>query len=92
MLTVDKPAPSLRYSELRGIEQYPVNFPGGINYPPNMASGSGYYKERSWQEVRWLKNQTTLPVIIKGVLTAKEARQAVEHGAAGIIVSNHGGR
>lgn len=92
VLTIDKPAPTLRYPEMRGQIIYPKDYVFGINYPPNMGQNSGYFKKRDWNEVSWLVNQTKLPVIIKGVLTAEESVAAVERGAAGIIVSNHGGR
>jgi 4-hydroxymandelate oxidase len=46
----------------------------------------------SWPDLSWLREQTSLPVVLKGVLTAEDARLAVDHGAGGIIVSNHGGR
>ena len=46
----------------------------------------------SWNAVEWLRNQTRLPVVIKGVLTEEDARHAVGAGVDGIIVSNHGGR
>ncbi|HWG92284.1 MAG TPA: alpha-hydroxy acid oxidase [Candidatus Thermoplasmatota archaeon] len=46
----------------------------------------------TWSDVRWLREVSGLPVLVKGVVTAEDARLAVEHGAAGIIVSNHGGR
>lgn len=46
----------------------------------------------TWETVRWLQDVSGLPVVVKGVVTAEDARLAVEHGAAGIVVSNHGGR
>jgi isopentenyl diphosphate isomerase/L-lactate dehydrogenase-like FMN-dependent dehydrogenase len=46
----------------------------------------------TWQAVEWLRSITTLPVLVKGVMSAQDARLAHEHGAAGVIVSNHGGR
>ena len=46
----------------------------------------------TWQDVDWLRSVTDLPVLLKGILTAEDARLAVEHGAQAIIVSNHGGR
>ena len=46
----------------------------------------------SFEAVTWLKNITKLPIVLKGILTADDAREAIEHGADGIIVSNHGGR
>ncbi|GKV34495.1 hypothetical protein SLEP1_g42867 [Rubroshorea leprosula] len=46
----------------------------------------------SWKDVKWLQTITKLPILVKGVLTAEDARIAVQAGAAGIIVSNHGAR
>ncbi len=46
----------------------------------------------TWADLAWLRRQTRLPVLLKGVLHPDDARRAVEHGAAGVIVSNHGGR
>jgi lactate 2-monooxygenase len=46
----------------------------------------------SWKKVIWLRGQTKLPILIKGILRADDALQARESGANGIIVSNHGGR
>ncbi|XVE51631.1 hypothetical protein DITRI_Ditri02bG0057200 [Diplodiscus trichospermus] len=46
----------------------------------------------SWKDVKWLQTITSLPILVKGVLTAEDARLAVQAGAAGIIVSNHGAR
>lgn len=46
----------------------------------------------SWSDLEDLASESTLPVLVKGLLTAEDAELAVEHGAAGIVVSNHGGR
>jgi 4-hydroxymandelate oxidase len=46
----------------------------------------------SWKDVAWLRSITALPIILKGILRGDDAELAVEHGAAGIVVSNHGGR
>jgi isopentenyl diphosphate isomerase/L-lactate dehydrogenase-like FMN-dependent dehydrogenase len=46
----------------------------------------------SWRDVERLSSASGLPVVVKGVLTAEDARLACEHGAAAIAVSNHGGR
>ena len=51
-----------------------------------------YDPSLSWEAIAWLRSISTLPVLVKGILTAEDARLAVAHGAAGIIVSNHGGR
>jgi 4-hydroxymandelate oxidase len=42
--------------------------------------------------VQWLISQTRLPVLLKGITQAQDAQQALQIGAAGVIVSNHGGR
>ncbi len=46
----------------------------------------------SWRDLDWLRSRTTLPILVKGIVRPDDARQAVDRGAAGIIVSNHGGR
>lgn len=45
-----------------------------------------------WDDITWLKKQTHLPVIVKGVLNGEDAVKAVNHGVSGILVSNHGAR
>ncbi|GFU29453.1 hydroxyacid oxidase 1 [Nephila pilipes] len=61
-------------------------------------SGLNAYVESSldasitWKDVDWLKRITSLPIILKGILTAEDALLAIEHGVDGIIVSNHGAR
>jgi 4-hydroxymandelate oxidase len=46
----------------------------------------------SWTDLPWLRARTSLPLLLKGVLTEEDARLAVEHGVDGLVVSNHGGR
>lgn len=46
----------------------------------------------NWEDIVWMKQHTGLPMILKGIATAEDARLAVEHGADVIYVSNHGGR
>lgn len=46
----------------------------------------------SWRDLEWIATESRLPVVLKGVTTAEDAELAVEHGAAAIVVSNHGGR
>jgi 4-hydroxymandelate oxidase len=46
----------------------------------------------TWNDLGWLRSLTSLPIILKGIMTAEDARLAVEHDADGLIVSNHGGR
>ncbi len=53
---------------------------------------SDYGRSLTWDFVRKLRDITEMKVLIKGIVTAEDARLAVEHGVDGIIVSNHGGR
>jgi lactate 2-monooxygenase len=46
----------------------------------------------AWDDLAWLRELTSLPLLVKGVLTAEDARRAHEAGVDGIVVSNHGGR
>jgi isopentenyl diphosphate isomerase/L-lactate dehydrogenase-like FMN-dependent dehydrogenase len=46
----------------------------------------------TWNIVPWLRSMTSLPIVLKGILTEEDALLAVEHGVDGIVVSNHGGR
>jgi lactate 2-monooxygenase len=46
----------------------------------------------TWGDLAWLRGQTELPLLVKGVLTAEDALRARESGVDGIVVSNHGGR
>lgn len=46
----------------------------------------------TWEVFDWLRTLTPVPFLLKGILTAEDAELAVAHGAAGIVVSNHGGR
>jgi lactate 2-monooxygenase len=46
----------------------------------------------SWEDIVWLRERTDLPVLLKGICAADDARHAAEAGVGGLIVSNHGGR
>ena len=46
----------------------------------------------TWKDVAWLRSITRLPLLVKGLVRPDDARRAVDHGASGIVVSNHGGR
>ncbi|EIZ80943.1 putative oxidoreductase [Novosphingobium sp. Rr 2-17] len=45
-----------------------------------------------WDDLAWLRGQTKLPVLVKGLVLGEDARRCVDEGADGLIVSNHGGR
>lgn len=45
-----------------------------------------------WSDLRWLREQTELPILLKGILHPDDARRSIDHGVDGVFVSNHGGR
>jgi 4-hydroxymandelate oxidase len=105
-LTVDVPFIGHRERDLRNAFSFPyplANFLAtGLEKMPigivNTESGLGGYiaskwdPGMTWPDLDWLASITSLPVLVKGILTAEDARLCVEHGAAAVIVSNHGGR
>jgi len=46
----------------------------------------------TWSDLAWLREQTVLPIVLKGILHSEDAHRAVQEGVDGLIVSNHGGR
>lgn len=64
--------------------------PSSDDSPSNITSTVS--PEVTWDEFDWLASKTDLPLIAKGVMTAEDAKLAVENGVKAIIVSNHGGR
>jgi isopentenyl diphosphate isomerase/L-lactate dehydrogenase-like FMN-dependent dehydrogenase len=46
----------------------------------------------TWQDLSWIRDVWRGPILIKGILTGDDARRAIDEGAAGVVVSNHGGR
>jgi isopentenyl diphosphate isomerase/L-lactate dehydrogenase-like FMN-dependent dehydrogenase len=97
-LTVDAPVPGRRERDLRtGFAVPPELVPSlaatGSDRPASVAEVLGLVDPSlTWGDLESLAGACRLPVLVKGVLTAADARLAVEHGAAGVIVSNHGGR
>src|SRR5271168_3208763 len=60
---------------------------------PMMEVGSALARSViTWEDLRWLRKLWSGPLVVKGVLTGDDARRAVDGGADGIVVSNHGGR
>ena len=102
VLTVDSPHTGIRDRERRAFFHLPEGMqhphtPAHIPLPP-LNEGDhpvfdGLMKiAPTWADVAWLKNQTDLPIILKGIVHPKDALLAIEHGIKGLIISNHGGR
>jgi isopentenyl diphosphate isomerase/L-lactate dehydrogenase-like FMN-dependent dehydrogenase len=93
VLTVDTPFFGRRERDLRTgfVVEHPVASlgQGGLTPAETFALTSASV---SWHDIEGLASLSGLPVLVKGVLTAEDAKLACEHGASGVIVSNHGGR
>lgn len=68
----------------------------GFTFPPNLrmvnAGTSVFKKSLGWEDVAFIRDNTDLPVILKGVITPAEIERGLKSGVAGFQVSNHGGR
>jgi isopentenyl diphosphate isomerase/L-lactate dehydrogenase-like FMN-dependent dehydrogenase len=98
VLTVDFPVAGARERDLRSAFTLPDDLPLP-NLPVALrrqdfhgALGGIVDPTLTWRDLEWLREACPLPLVVKGVLTAEDALLAVEHGAAGVVVSNHGGR
>lgn len=95
VLTVDLPVSGRRERDLRSGFVIPpdivVPSVGRSGVKPHEYVGL-LSPSVTWRDVDRFAELSNLPVVLKGILTAEDARLACEHGAAGIVVSNHGGR
>lgn len=105
-LTVDTPVLGRRERDERNAFSLPPGLgianvrPAGLDGMPESERGSAFAKYAAelldaavtWRDLEWLRSITSLPIVLKGILTAEDAARAVEHDVAGIVVSNHGGR
>lgn len=97
VLSIDAPVHGARDAQRRTGFRLPpgiqaVNLPPAPTQPPPASVFEALAHAATWADVEWLLGQTRLPVVLKGVLHPADARQAQRLGAAGLIVSNHGGR
>jgi isopentenyl diphosphate isomerase/L-lactate dehydrogenase-like FMN-dependent dehydrogenase len=100
VLTVDTPMIGIRYADQRNRFQLPSDMTMATlesNLPDSDASGLRAFTDLfdqslTWDAIEWICEAAELPVIAKGILTDVDARRAIDAGAAGVIVSNHGGR
>jgi 4-hydroxymandelate oxidase len=104
LLTADLPKTGRRERDIRNA----FSLPDGLRYAnldarrrADAAEGPDPFAQNvnanthpglGWADLEWLVAKTPLPVVVKGVVRADDARRAVDAGARGLIVSNHGGR
>lgn len=100
VLTVDAPVLAIREKDLRNRFCLPpglrlANLRGGLE---QMQEGLADYVQRhldpalSWKDLEWLVQETSLPVVAKGIVRPDDAVRAAERGVRAVVVSNHGGR
>jgi isopentenyl diphosphate isomerase/L-lactate dehydrogenase-like FMN-dependent dehydrogenase len=99
LLTVDAPYAGRRERDLRTEFQIPAEIRA-----PAIEAAAGHRSltpkevfdlvdpSITWEDLEHLCNEFNLPILVKGLITGEDAALAVEHGAAGVVVSNHGGR
>jgi 4-hydroxymandelate oxidase len=105
VVTVDVPLSGTRERDIQNRFSLPAgltvaNMAAAGYGTMDETEGSGltaYVAERldpslSWKDIAWLRSVTRLPILLKGILRADDARRAVDSGVEGIVVSNHGGR
>jgi 4-hydroxymandelate oxidase len=102
VLTVDAPFLGQRYRDERNRFSLPPGIGlanlAAVSVPRTQGSDLfAYFTSEldptlSWRDVEWLRSLSTLPLVLKGIMTAEDAVQGVNAGADALIVSNHGGR
>src|SRR2546430_8075959 len=104
-LTVDTPLLGRREKDERNRFTLPPGMGianlklAGLDGMPEAERGSAFAKyvadllneSLTWRDIDWLRSISRLPVLLKGIMTAEDAKLAAEHGVAGIVVSTHGG-
>ena len=105
-VTVDTPVLGRRLADVRHKMKLPSNLDlanhreaqseGGVSDDSGSGLAAFVIKNidpaLSWESIDWLRKVTSLPIILKGIMTAEDAVEAVKHNIQGILVSNHGGR
>ena len=105
VLTVDAVVWGTREADARNNFRLPeglfvenLSAAGKQTFPPGPGSGLKAYVTQhfdsgiGWKDLDWLCSITKLPVVVKGVCRADDARRCAEHGAKAVVISNHGGR
>src|ERR1700687_1064430 len=76
-----------------GLSELPnIVVPGQGPMPLIEVSAALAHAAVTWEDFLWIQNVWRGPIVVKGILTGEDALRAVDHGAAAVVVSNHGGR
>jgi isopentenyl diphosphate isomerase/L-lactate dehydrogenase-like FMN-dependent dehydrogenase len=105
-LTVDTPQLGRRERDVHNRFALPpgtrmMNFEGNRSVMPRTTAGGSAFAAYAsslldptltWDAIAWLRSETKLPIVVKGIISGEDAALAVQAGVAAIVVSNHGGR
>lgn len=99
-MTVDAPVPGKREADERLASESAVQsaVSGATSSKDKKGAGLGRLmaqyidKSLNWSDLAWIKQESGLPIVLKGVQNVEDAKLAVEYGVDGIFLSNHGGR
>lgn len=99
-MTVDAPVPGKREADERlAAESATQSAVSGATATNDKKGGGlgrlmGQYIDKSltWSDLAWIREESGLPIVLKGVQNVEDAKLAVEYGIDGILLSNHGGR
>ncbi|KAG7148255.1 Cytochrome b2 like protein [Verticillium longisporum] len=99
-VTVDAPVPGKREADERAAQAVTVRsaISGGESSKDKKGSGLGRLmaqyidKSLTWNDLSWIREASGVPIVLKGVQTADDAKMAVDYGVDVILLSNHGGR
>ncbi|KAF7554519.1 hypothetical protein G7Z17_g2852 [Cylindrodendrum hubeiense] len=99
-VTVDAPVAGKREADERTPQTTAVrsDMSGGESTNDNKGNGLGRLmgqyidKALEWDDLRWIREASSVPIVLKGVQTVEDVRLAVDHGVDGVVLSNHGGR
>jgi L-lactate dehydrogenase (cytochrome) len=100
LLTIDGPVPGKREADERIISNIRISSAMSEVASSNDSKGGGLTRSTGryidssleWNDLKWLRSLTDMPLILKGVQGALDAKIAMQHGITGIVISNHGGR
>lgn len=98
-VTVDGPVPGKREADERAQAEEGLSIPSGSKAKSDNKGGGygrimGHWVDASlsWKDIGWLRKAWPGPIVLKGVMTAMDAKLAAQHRLDGIVLSNHGGR
>ncbi len=99
-VTTDAAAAGKREADERVKADESIQNPMMTASAKNDKKGGGYGRlmgsfidpNLNWEDIAWLRSQTKLPLVLKGIMSADDVKLAVDHGLEGVMLSNHGGR